>query len=296
MIRETIIGASGLVGSQLLVEAERSGAEAVGTYCRHPAPGLVALDITDPEAVSAFLKEYRPDVLYLPAALPNVDWAEEHPEESTRVNVDAPLELVRRLEGTRTLLVYYSSDYVFDGRSGPYKEEDRPNPVNEYGRQKLRVENAVESALEFWLILRLTVVYGWEMQGKNFVQRSLNRLSRGETIRAPADQIGSPTWSPNMARASRELALSGRTGLYHLAGRDLASRYEFARAIARVFGYDEALVEPIDTPSLGQKAERPLKAGMIVDKVQAVLSTRLVGIADGLAAMRREGIVHGGVP
>ncbi|MGE5482645.1 MAG: SDR family oxidoreductase [Bacteroidota bacterium] len=292
MTRELVIGASGLVGSHLFRSARRSGSSVVGTYWSHPLPGLRFLDIRDSDAVERLLEEFDPEVIYLPAAQPNVDWVEDHPAESYLVNVKGPLQLIRLLRGSRRKLVYYSSDYVFDGEAGPYDESAAPHPINEYGRQKLAVERVMQENLDLWLILRVTVVYGWEQQGKNFAQRALRVLRAGGTLKTPIDQLGNPTYVPNLAEATRELALRGFVGLFHLAGPERVSRYEFARELARIFELDEERVLPAKTSELNQNAKRPLNAGMIVRKAQAALSVRLLGYKEGLSQMKSEGLSY----
>lgn len=292
MTRELIIGASGLVGSHLYRSARSSGNSVVGTYWSHPLPGLRFLDIRNSGALEALLEECDPEVIHLPAAQPNVDWVEEHPAESHSVNVEGPLRLIRLLRGSRRKLVYYSSDYVFDGEAGPYDESAVPHPINEYGRQKLIVEQAIQENLDFWLILRVTVVYGWELEAKNFAQRALHVLRRGGTLKAPTDQLGNPTYAPNLAEASRELALRGFVGLFHVAGPERVSRYEFARELARSFQLDEGRVLPAGTWELNQRAKRPLNAGMIVTKAQEVLSVKLLTYKEGLLQMRSEAVSY----
>lgn len=289
MSRELVIGASGLIGSYLYRSARNAGSAVVGTYWTHPAPGLRFLDIRDMRAVEKLLEEVNPEVIYLPAAQPNVDWVEAHPRESWSVNVEGPLGLIRLLRRSEKKLVYYSSDYVFDGEAGPYDESAPPRPINEYGRQKLVVEQSIQESLDLWLILRVTVVYGWERQGKNFAERALRTLRAGEPLKAPVDQLGNPTYAPNLTEASRELALGGAVGVFHVAGPDRVSRYEFAQELAKVFGLDDGKVIPVTTLELNQRAKRPLNAGMVVTKAQSVLRVRLLGYKEGLERMKSEG-------
>lgn len=288
MSRELVIGASGLVGSYLYRSALESGSMVVGTYYSHPVPGLRRLDMTDQRALGRLLEDTDPGVVYLPAAQPNVDWVEAHPLESRTVNVEGPLSVVQLLRGSKAKLVYYSSDYVFDGQGGPYVEDDVPNPVNEYGRQKLEVERAIQESLDRWLILRVTVVYGWERQRKNFAHRTIETLRSGGVVKVPTDQMGNPTYAPNLAEASRELALGSACGIFHLAGPLRVSRYEFARELVRVFGLPEEGVVPVTTEQMRQRARRPLNAGMITTKAMAHLTVRLVDYSEGLRQMRAE--------
>jgi dTDP-4-dehydrorhamnose reductase len=139
-----------------------------------------------------------------------------------------------------------------------------------------------------YLIVRTTVVYGWESQGKNFIQRLVGFLREGKRVRAPYDQIGTPTYAPNLAEAVVELATLKVSGIFHVVGPEIVSRYGFALAAARTFGLNPELIESVSTQELGQVAPRPLKAGMRIGKVQGLLKTRLVGYVEGLKIMAAE--------
>jgi len=283
-----VVGASGQVGEHLLRALHLAGQEALGTGCGHLRPGLRPLDLRDPEAVAAALQEIGPRTIYLPAAMTDVDYCERCPREANAINVAGTRVLAEAAGRIGAALVFFSSDYVFDGSSGPYAEGDPPNPICEYGRQKLAGERAVTEGVVDHLIVRTTVVYGWEAQGKNFVVRLADRLRRKERIRVPKDQIGSPTYAPNLAEAVVELVASGARGIFHVAGPDLASRYEFAVAAARAFGLDPSWIEPVWTHELAQAAQRPLKAGLRVDKALGALRrTRLLGFREALGLMAR---------
>ena len=274
-----VIGASGLVGGALLDALNVAGSEAVGTYARHARPGLVPLDVRDAGAVRALADRTGAEVIYVPASLTNVDYCETHPEESYAINVDG----VRHVAETGRRIVYFSSDYVFAGDRGPYRESDPVHPLCVYGEHKLRAEQALPAPA---LILRTTVVYGPEWQGKNFIYRLCSTLREGNRLRVPSDQVGSPTYAPNLARAAVALEQAGCTGIYHVAGPERVSRYEFARAAARVFGIDARLIDPIATADLRQAAPRPLDAGLISNKAAALLPFPLVGYRDGLQLFR----------
>jgi len=243
------------------------------------------LDITNAKSVAALLKQLRPDIVYLLASLTNVDYCELNPGEAYKINVVGTCNVVRSTNDNGAMLVYFSSDYVFDGLSGPYVETDLARPISEYGRHKLLSEHYIALYAMKYLIIRTTVVYGWESQGKNFIQRLIARLTNGEHIQVPVDQVGNPTYAPNLAEAVIEMADKGVEGLFHVAGPRLASRYEFALAAASAFKLNPVLIEPVSTLELEQPAPRPLKAGMIVDKAQGLLKTRLIDYMEGLAVM-----------
>lgn len=287
--RAVILGASGLIGSHLLRVGRERGREVVGTSFRQQVEGLAPLDVTDDAATTEFLRRERPGPIFLPAADPNVERCEVEPGKTRQVNVE-PVEGVARLaRELESVLIFYSSDYVFDGAAGPYREEDAPDPISEYGRQKLEAERILQSVLPGrHLILRVTVVYGWERQGKNFLTRLIRTLGEGRPMRAPVDQIGTPTLADDLAEASWSLAERGARGVYHVAGPDLIDRHAFATRAARTFGLDPELVEPVSTAELGQVAPRPLSAGMISAKAEAVLGRSLVGVDEGLQRIKEQ--------
>jgi dTDP-4-dehydrorhamnose reductase len=278
-MKALVIGASGLVGGALLEGLAQQGSDAIGTYAGHARPGLRPLDVRDADAVRTLADEVGAAVIYLPASLTNVDYCETHPEESYAINVAG----VRHVVATGRRMVYFSSDYVFAGDQGPYRESDAVRPLCVYGEHKVQAERALPSDA---LILRTTVVYGPEWQGKNFVYRLRSTLREGRRLRVPHDQIGNPTYAPNLARAALALERKGCAGVYHVAGPTRVSRYEFALAAAEVFGLDQRLIDPIATPELRQPARRPLEAGMWSDKAAAELPFPLVGYREGLRSFR----------
>lgn len=283
-----IIGASGQVGEHLVRAASDAGLEAIGTYHSRPVPGMQRLDIRSQPETQLLITKVRPTVVYLPASLSNVDYCELHPEEGYATNIVGVRNVLQIVNDVGAKLVYFSSDYIFDGKAGPYREDDPANPICEYGRQKLMAEHYVALHARDYLIVRTTVVYGWERQGKNFIYRLLDTLKAGQILKVPVDQIGSPTYASNLAQAVLELALSDAKGVYHVVGLERVTRYEFACEAASVFGLDGSLIQPVATSELGQAAPRPLNAGMVAEKAAAKLTVPLIGYREGLRVMASE--------
>jgi dTDP-4-dehydrorhamnose reductase len=283
-----IIGASGQVGQHLLQAARETGLEGLGTYNASPAAGLIKLDLRDRDEVFGAVSSTRPGTIYLPASLTHVDYCELHPEETRSINVSGVRNVVDAARATGAKVVYFSSDYVFDGRSGGYSESSETNPINEYGRQKLEAEDYVASYARSYLIVRTAGVFSWERQGKNFITRLLQTLKSGQGWRVPADQINNPTYAPNLARAVLELALEGGNGLFHVCGPEPVDRYSLACEAAHLFGLDSSLIKACATSDLGQLAPRPLNASMSVEKAARRLKLPLVSYGEGLAAMAAE--------
>jgi len=281
--RVLVVGGSGLVGGALLKEF---GADAVGTCWRTARDGLVPLDITDARQVDDLLAALRPRIILHAAAQSNVDRCELQPEESYIVNVEGARHVASAAARIGARLVYFSSDYVFDGTAGPYPPDAQPAPLNVYGRHKLEAERIV-AALKDHLIARACGVYGYHPGGKNFIMGLIARGKRREPMKVPSDQWGTPTFVGSLAAAVRELALSSYVGVVHPVGPDYLSRIDFARRAADVLGLSADFLEPATTSELRQPARRPLRGGVDNRSTQARLRTRLVGVAEGLAAVRR---------
>ena len=286
MIKTAVIGANGFIGSYLVKELTARGFPVERTCCRHSFEGCRTLNICDKNAIRTFLSSEKPGIVFIPAANPNVEYCETHPDETRRINVDGVISVCEMCREINALPVFFSSDYVFDGDSGPYSEKDAPNPLSVYGRQKREVEMYMSGQLEKYLIARVTVVYGWERSGKNFAERTLASLRNGEIVKVPCDQIGSPSYVENVASMAVDLAQKGHTGIFHVCGAELAGRYEFACRLVGVFGSDRKLIVPVMTDCLGQKAPRPLKAGMKTDKLRKAINIKPMTIDEGLAAMK----------
>ncbi|MDB4950373.1 MAG: rmlD 2 [Gemmatimonadetes bacterium] len=285
--RALVLGASGLVGSHLLRAAAERGHLVVGTSHAQDVPGLVPLDVRDGDAVRKLVRDTGADIVFHAAASPNVDACEADPEGTAAVNVGGVRTAAEAAREVGARMVFFSSDYVFDGERGPYVETDPVNPIQEYGRQKVAAEAVCREVLpDAHLILRVTVVYGWERQGKNFVARLVRTLSEGGAMRVPADQFGSPTLADDLGDAAWELVDRDARGTFHVAGRDRVDRLAFARAAARAFGLPEGGIQGVTTAELGQRAPRPLNAGMRSGRAEAVIGRPMLGVDAGLSVLR----------
>lgn len=287
-MRALVIGASGQVGASLLTVLRARGHERQGTHGAHPVPGLAPLDLTDHAAVERLIASSRPDWIFCPGGLSHVDYCEDHADEAFAINRDGVRAAARAAEATGAGFVFYSSDYVFDGVGGPFSETDAPRPLSVYGRSKWEGEQAVMTACRRAIVIRTSVVYGPEGQEKNFVYQLLRACRSGQGFRPAVDQRASPSYNPDVAAASVELAERELLGLWHVAGSETLDRYAFARLVCREFALDGSKLTPVKTAELKQKAARPLDGGLDVRKAQAVLRTPLRGAAEGLAAMHRE--------
>jgi len=281
-----IIGASGQIGFNLY-QALAGSHQVIGTYFSYSLPGLCRLDITEPGPVKNFIAALSPDIIFLPAAMPDVEACEKNPALCYRVNVDGTLNVLTAAGEVNAKVVFFSTDYLFDGATGPYAETEPPNPLNTYGKAKNDAEQLIRQSPCPYLIVRTSVVYGYEKQGKNFVVRLIARLRQGEKVKVPNDQLSTPTYVCNLCALVKELVESGKEGTYHVSGPVLMNRYDFALLAAEIFGLDRGLIIPVTTEELGQQALRPLCGGLKVDKVRSEAATRLMDAREGLSNMKK---------
>lgn len=287
-LKAAVIGASGLVGQALMQVLESHQYEVAGTYGSQPLPGLTRLDLGDAGGIRDYLRQSKPQVVFLTAAMTNVDYCEDHPEETFRINTEGARRVAEEASRLGSKLVFYSTDYIFDGENGPYDEEAKASPVSVYGRSKYEAERAILESLEDHLILRTTVVYGWNRRSKNFAMQLCHKLQGGAAMQVPEDQISSPTLVDYLAEASARLVQQEVRGIVNVVGKDLLARVEFARALARLFGLDPRLIVPVPTGNLKQRAPRPLRGGLKTEKFVGLLGTEPMALEEALKRLRRQ--------
>lgn len=261
-MRWLVIGARGQVGGAL---CEHLGPAAVGSA----RTGPLALDLLrlseDDRALLALVDRAEPDVVVISAAMTNVDRCEHDREEAWACNALAPRLIARTAARHHIRVVYLSTDYIFDGASGPYLESDIPNPLGVYGSTKLAGEKAVLDEASDSLVVRTTVVWGPESVGRNFAYRLISVLGSGRSLQVPADQFGTPTYNHDLVSAIVGAVEAGRSGIAHMAGSELCDRYTFAYRLSEYLGMDSDLIEPVASADLRQGAVRPLRAGLVSD-------------------------------
>ena len=238
----------------------------------------VQMDLTDTNAIRSTIRDVAPDIIVNAAAYTAVDKAESEPALVMQVNAIAPGIMAEEAKRIGAVLVHYSTDYVFDGtQSAPYTEDDRPNPLNIYGKSKLEGERAISVSGCKHLILRTSWIYS--NRGLNFVLTILKLARERQELAVVNDQIGSPTWAPALAGTTAELLrrahrLDKETGIYHLAANGSTSRFDFARKIIalaqKVSGNEPgwASIRPITTKDYPLPAARPLNSATSKDKIK----------------------------
>jgi dTDP-4-dehydrorhamnose reductase len=272
--RVLVTGGNGLLGTKMIELLLARGRQPISASLK-PGPTnrvlgdfpYLRLDITDATAVQDAIARVQPDAVIHTASFTAVDACETQREACWRTNVDGTAHLAAACREHGVRLVHVSTEYVFDGENGPYREEYPPRPLGYYGQSKLASEQAVRERCSDWAIGRTTVLFGHAPGVRpSFVVWLVDRLSRGERVRVVDDQIGSPTLADNLAEMLLALLDSRSVGLYNTAGDSIVDRYSFAVLAASKFDLDPRPIDRISTSELGQPAPRPLKAGLVMEK------------------------------
>ena len=293
-----IVGASGFLG-RALCDVPFQGLRRVPAARRprppHPGPDGLRVDLTDAASVVRAVSRARPDWVINAAAEAGVDRCERHPEAARRVNVCGTRNLVRACEDAGAGLVTVSTNYVFDGRAGPYAETDPTHPLNVYGRTKLDAEAVVLDSPCQGLVVRTAVLYGYRAGCRpNFVTWALESLLRGETIRVVTDEWANPTCVDELAVFLLGLCSGDFRGVIHFAGPEFMSRYEMVERICRCFDLDAGLVAPVTSEALGQIATRPPGAGLKIDLARERFDPALRSFSENLKRTRAKMRAGGG--
>lgn len=280
MTKLLIIGA-GLLGSSLAHMA-REDMQTSFTYNFHPAEikgcRSYRCDIFDcPDIILAL----RPDYVVLTAAMTDVDKCESDRKAAWQVNALGPKRVASACKKASSKLIYISTDYVFDGRKGNYSESDALSPVNYYAESKLAGEHYIQEICPDCLILRPSVLYGWNPTRLNFVTWIISELRQGRIINVVKDQYNSPTYSFDLAGII--LNLKDEAGLFHASGRERINRYSFALKIAETFELDSSLIRPATSDALSWKARRPQDSSLNVSELSRIVWP--MNVSEGLKHM-----------
>ncbi|CAM1333826.1 SDR family oxidoreductase [Tenacibaculum aestuariivivum] len=281
MKKVLITGSNGLLGQTLvnLLLLEKNTYNVVG-FSRGKNRSdrndfeYVSIDITNKVSFFEALNNNRPDVIVNTAAMTNVDACEDDKAACDILNVDVVENLIFFSAKNNIHLIHLSTDFIFDGKNGPYKETDTPNPLNYYGLSKLKSENILKASKIEYTILRTILVYGkiFDMKRSNIVLWVKKSLEEKKEISIVNDQYRMPTYVEDLAVACK-LAIDKKvTGIFNISSNQLLSIYEIAQQVAAVFHLDKNLINSISTKELAQKAVRPSVTGFDLNKTNKILN------------------------
>ncbi|NJD21806.1 MAG: dTDP-4-dehydrorhamnose reductase [Melioribacter sp.] len=291
--RILVIGSNGMLGQRITEFYNKS--DNVELMCVSveensfiPEVQYKQLDISQKDQVKQVILNFFPDVIINTAAFTNVDRSETERETAWKINVGGVENIALYSWTIDAHLIHFSTDYIFDGKNGPYTEEDKPNPIGYYGRTKLASENSIRVSGTRYTIVRSNVLYGPSKYGRpDFVKWVINSLQNGEKIRIVTDQIGNPTYIDDLVDAMDKIIEFKKEGLYNIGGREMISRFDFTLRIAKYFSLDEKLIVPILTKELNQQAVRPLKSGLITIKAETEIGFKPHTIEETFSLMQK---------
>lgn len=290
--RILITGANGLLGQKLVaLFLQQPHVELIATgrgENRLPVTeGYVyySLDITQRQEVEDAMKRARPDVVIHTAAMTNVDQCESEKEACWAQNVTAVEHLIGACKAQGAFLLHLSTDFIFDGKEGPYTEEAEANPLSFYGWSKLAAEHLVRHSTIRWAIARTVLVYGiaHDMSRSNIILWVKNSLENGKAIQVVTDQWRTPTLAEDLAMGCFLIADKEAEGVFNLSGKDFLTPYEMAIQTADYFELDKSLISAADSTTFTQPAKRPARTGFMLDKAYAQLGYNPHRFQEGIA-------------
>jgi len=287
-----ITGASGLYGSKLAELAENRQHQVYAVHSQHEITrGIpIRLDVVDKVKVETEIKDAKPDVVVHAATMTDVDKCEINRELAWKINVEGTINVAQATKTIGAFFLYVSTDYVFDGEKGCYKETDLPSPISYYAYTKLNAEEKVQDILSEYCIARPSVIYGaTPAAGKvNFALWILNKLKNKEQVPLFIDQWNSPTLNTSLAEMTLEVIERKLTGVYNLSGASRVCRYDFAVALAKVFGLDDSLLVPTYMRAMTLPAKRPRDSSLDTSKAEQTLKNKPLETAEALERLRIE--------
>lgn len=252
-----ITGAGGFIGKNLYKMLKNEQFNVFGVDIKRNETVEYECDVSD-KKIRDYLKSVKPRVIVHLSALSNVEKCEVDKDLAYKSNVISTRNLCDYCIENDCLMIYMSSDYVFDGVGENFNENSPVRPVQYYGQTKLEAEGLVVK-LKKYFILRPTVVFGWDPEGMNFFMQLLRKLKAGEVMNVPDDQISNPTYVLDLCQAIKKLIINPpQSGIYMSTGPESCSRLDFARMIAMEFSLKQELIVPKKTVELHQLARRPL--------------------------------------
>lgn len=290
-----ITGANGLLGQNAVKYfSETAGYEVIATgrgSCRLPENNrnfrYISFDNTDREKVIAHITAVSPDIILHAAAMSQPDACELDPKACFDCNVNATRYFTEAAAIVNAKMIYVSTDFIFSGDDGPYRETDKAKPVNYYGQTKWEGEQIVQESSLHWAIVRTVLVYGNILSGtrSNMVTWVKDNLEKEKPIKVVSDQIRTPTYVEDLVKGIQLIIEKKAEGVFHISGREVLTPYEMATQVADYFNLNKNLMTKVDASVFSQPAQRPLKTGFIIEKAEKELGYHPIGFHEGIRRM-----------
>lgn len=292
-----VTGSNGLLGQKLTdLYLTLPAVELIATARgedRYPSKQgytYVELDITNQQQVNEVIETYKPDCVIHTAAMTNVDACELDHEACVLQNIEAVKNVVNGAKKVNAHLIHLSTDFIFDGKAGPYKEDADPNPLSFYGDSKLKAEQIVMNGSDNWAIARTVLVYGLvaDMSRTNIVLWAKDALENKKPIKVVDDQYRTPTLAEDLAMGCRLLEMNEAKGVYNISGKDYMNIYELVSRVAKYFGFQMDNVTRVNSDTLSQPARRPPVTGFDISKATRELGYNPHSFEEGIEIVQKQ--------
>ena len=292
MTRLLITGASGLLGLNLALNAHALGYDVVGwandSFMLHAQFPVLQVNLLETAQIQGRIAEINPSLIIHCAALASLEGSEADPELAKRLNAEVPGEIAKVAFEHDIKMIHISTDAVFDGKQGGYTEDDAPSPMNVYAQTKLEGEYAVSSTNKKAIIARVNF-YGWSLSGKrSLAEFFYNNLAQNITVNGFKDVFFCPLYTRQLGETLFEMAGKGLSGLYHVLSSEVLSKFEFGVKLARKFGFDDQLVNPISLNESGLTITRSPNMTLSVEKLQRDLGHPMPGQDECLESLYQD--------
>ena len=292
--RILVVGSNGMLGQRIVhYLSGQSNIELLASSAEEsPYNGNVTytrIDLCKKESVKGIIYDFFPDVIINTAAFTNVDLCETERETAWKINVRGVEYLAETSRIIDAHLIHFSTDYIFDGKNGPYTENSKPHPISYYGRTKLASENAIRLNGAIHTIVRTNVLYGPVKIGRpDFVKWVVSNLRDMNEIRIVTDQINNPTFIDDIVQAINKIIEFKKQGIFNIGGSEFLSRFDFTNRIADFFNLEKNLIKPIVTSELNQPAPRPLKSGLVILKAETTFGYKPHSLTESFHKIKKE--------
>ena len=270
-----VTGSAGLIGRQVVKDLSETH-EVFSCYNKSkPEHGnIIKMDLLNHEMISNVMSEKKPDVVIHLGAMTAVDLCDTQQDNALKINSQATEILAKECSKINSFMVYVSTDYVFDGNTGMYEENDTTNPLGFYGKSKLLGEKSIQNFSSNWCIARTSTPFGLHPTKKSFPIWVIENLQKQKQIDVLTDQFTSPTYVPNLSRMLIEISERHLTGIIHVAGASKISRYEMASLVSDKLGLDGKLLREISINDIKWEAQRPKDSSLNVSKAISTLNQK----------------------
>ena len=292
-----ITGSNGLLGQKLIDLYLKNNdvkliatARGINRYPIDEGYEYAIMDITSFEQVQEVIKKYKPHCIINTAAMTNVDQCEEDMVGAENLNINAVSNLIDAANQVDAHFIQLSTDFIFDGKAGPYKEDDEPNPLSFYGKTKLEAEKIIRAKSNKWSIIRTILVYGivHDMSRSNIVLWAKNALEKGQPLKIVDDQFRSPTLAEDLAIGCQLVEQKEAEGIYNISGKDQMSIVSLVERVADYFQLDKTSIERVSSSTLNQPAKRPPITGFNLEKSIKELGYNPHSFEEGIELLMRQ--------